>query len=94
MSIDVNEQAQGVGSLVIFKSSLPDEMAVAKLVPEVAMSYRFRVSVPYPFDADERAEHCKMSRDGIVQSYEKAVHGMYETLHTPLRQIRLRPGNV
>jgi len=58
------------------------------------MSYRFRVSVPYPFDADERAEHCKMSRDGIVQSYEKAVHGMYETLHTPLRQIRHRPGNV
>ena len=65
-----------MGSLVIFKSSLPDEMAVAKLVPEVAMSDRFRVSIPYPFDADKRAEHCKM-RDGIVQSREKAVHGMY-----------------
>ena len=33
---------------------LPDWMAVVKLVPEVAMPDRFRVSVPYPFDADER----------------------------------------
>jgi len=45
------------------------------------MSDRFCVSVPYPFDADERAEDFKMTRDGIGQSCERAVHGMYGTLH-------------
>ena len=52
--------------LVVFYSLLPDEMAVAELVPEIAMLDRFGVRPFHSFDASDGAEHSKMACNRVM----------------------------
>src|SRR5437773_6486561 len=52
-------------------------MAIAKLMPEIAMLDRLRVGLPHVVNAHESAQHRKMAGSRIMQPCKKPVYNMH-----------------
>jgi hypothetical protein len=60
------ERIYSFPTLVALYSLLPDEMAIAKLVPKITMIDRLRVRLPHAVNAHESAQHREVARDRIM----------------------------
>ncbi len=61
----------------VLDSFPPDQMAVAKLVPEIVMLDSFGVRLLDPVEAGDGAEHCEVACDGVMQSREESIHRVH-----------------
>jgi len=62
-----NHTGKGLGLAVSVLASLPpDQMAVAKLVPEIPIVDGFGVRLLYPVEASDGAEHREVACDGVM----------------------------
>src|SRR5439155_64854 len=75
---------------------LPDQMAIAKLMPEIAMLDRLRVGLPHVVNAHESAKHRKMAGNRIMQPCKKPVYNMHTStwMNVEARASGTRPDHA
>src|SRR5256885_15641847 len=68
-------------------------MAIAKLMPEIAMLDRLRVGLPHVVNAHESAQHRKMAGSRIMQPCKKPVYNMHTStwMNVEARAFGTRP---
>src|SRR5438046_10537790 len=71
-------------------------MAIAKLMPEIAMLDRLRVGLPHVVNAHESAKHRKMAGNRIMQPCKKPVYNMHTStwMNVEARASGTRPDHA
>src|SRR2546429_9813985 len=71
-------------------------MAIAKLMPEIAMLDRLRVGLPHVVNAHESAQHRKMAGNRIMQPCKKPVYNMHTStwMNVEARASGTRPDHA
>src|SRR5437867_4342122 len=71
-------------------------MAIAKLMPEIAMLDRLRVGLPHVVNAHEGAQHRKMAGNWIMQPCKKPIYNMHTStwMNVEARASGTRPDHT